>query len=197
MLKWVNFFSLLMLVSCGYRAANSEEKKTISVPYIEGDQQGQLTAEVIRQLQETGYYDFVRRGGDLVLKAVIVGDQKETIGFSYDRKGQSGKIEKNLMATENRRNLTVEIQLLEGDKVILGPLKITAAGEFDYVDVNSLQALSFINDRGRREKVVNFSLGQLDSIEGAEDNVLTPTYRGLARKIAAALVRDQIMISDG
>lgn len=198
MLKMFSLSLLIILASCGYQVARSgDDQKTISIPYVEGDQQGQLTAEIIRQLEETGLYHFVRTGGDFRLKVVIVGDQKETVGFSYDRKEHSGKIQKNLMATENRRNLTAEITLTEGEKAVLGPLKITASGEFDYVDVNSLKSLSFINENGKREKVMNFSLGQLDSVEGAEDNVLTPTYRQLARKIAAALVREAIMSSGG
>jgi hypothetical protein len=156
---------------------------------VKGDSQGEMTALLIYELEKTGLYRFVKRKGELCLQVAVTGDQKETIGYSYDRHPQSGKIEKNLMATENRRNLTATISLLEGEKVVLGPLEITAGGEYDYVDVNSLRSLSFINENGKREKVINFSLGQLDSFEGAEDNVLTPTYRLLARKIVMALDR--------
>ncbi len=187
---------LFCFASCGYHATTSEDTRTISIPYVEGDQQGQLTAEIIRQLEETGLYEFVRSGGDLVLTVSMVGDQKEVVGFSYDRTEKKGKIEQNLMATENRRSLTAQITLSEGEKAILGPLKVTASGEYDYVDVNSLKTLSFINENGKREKVINFSLGQLDSIEGAEDNVLTPAYRQLAHKIVGVLERAHIMSSD-
>ena len=187
---------LFCFASCGYHATTSEDTRTISIPYVEGDQQGQLTAEIIRQLEETGLYEFVRSGGDLVLTVSMVGDQKEVVGFSYDRTEKKGKIEQNLMATENSRSLTAQITLSEGEKAILGPLKVTASGEYDYVDVNSLKTLSFINENGKREKVINFSLGQLDSIEGAEDNVLTPAYRQLAHKIVGVLERAHIMSSD-
>jgi hypothetical protein len=189
--------ALSLLLSCGYRVADPEDRKTISVPYVEGDQQGELTAELIWQLEHTGLYEFVRGGADLVLKVSIIGDQKETIGFSYDRHAESGKIEKNLMATENRRNLVAKVTLLEGEKVVLGPVEITGWGEYDYVDVNSLRALSFINENGKREKVITFSLGQLDSVEGAEDNVLVPAYRLLARKIVMALERAVVTAASG
>lgn len=183
-------------MSCGYRVAGPEERKTISIPYAEGDQRGELTAELIWQLEQTGLYQFVRGGSDLVLKVAVKGDQKETIGYSYDRHAITGKIEQNLMSTENRKNLTAQVTLLEGDKVVLGPLEITGVGEYDFVDVNSLRALSFINEQGKREKVITFSLGQLDSVEGAEDNVLIPAYRQLARKIVAALERASLTASD-
>jgi hypothetical protein len=39
-------FLALSLTSCGYRTAASDDKTTISIPYVEGDNQGQLTAEI-------------------------------------------------------------------------------------------------------------------------------------------------------
>lgn len=189
---------LVLLSGCGYHAIQPEDKATISIPYVEGDQQGQLTAEIIRQLQQTGLYDFVREGGDYVLKVVIVGDQHETIGYRYDRKEISGNIEKNLMATENRRSLTAQITLTDvaTEKTALGPLNVTASGEYDYIDVNSLRELSFINTQGKREKVIAYSLGQLDSVEGAQDNVLAPAYRQLAREIVGMIEKNLIQSSD-
>jgi outer membrane lipopolysaccharide assembly protein LptE/RlpB len=179
----------LSLTSCGYHAAASDDKTTISVPYVEGDKQGQLTAEVIRQLTNSDIYEFVRKDGDLELKVVLNGDQHDVIGFEYDRTIKKGKVQRNLMATENRRTISAQVTLTDthANEVVLGPLSISATGDYDYIDVNSLKTLSFINSYGKREKVVNFSLGQLDSIEGAQDSVLTPVYRQLAQKIAAAL----------
>jgi hypothetical protein len=188
---------LLGLTSCGYRTAASEDKTTISVPYVQGDEQGQLTAEIIRQLANSDVYDFVKDDGDLVLKVAMVGDRNDIVGFRYDRTRKKGKIERNLMATENRRMLVAEVTLLRSgsEEIVMGPVKISATGDYDYIDVNSLKELSFINPQGKREKTMKFSLGQLDSIEGAQDAVLTPIYRQLAQKIAAALQKNITMPS--
>ncbi len=188
----------ISLTSCGYHTAASDDKTTISVPYVEGDNQGQFTAEIIRQLTYSDVYDFVKQDGDLVLKVVLVGDQNDVIGFQYDRTIKKGKIETNLMPTENRRMLTAQVTLTDTgtNEIVLGPLNVSATGDFDYIDVNSLKALSFINPHGKRKKVINFSLGQLDSIEGAQDAVVTPVYRQLAQKIAAALQQNFTMTSD-
>jgi outer membrane lipopolysaccharide assembly protein LptE/RlpB len=188
----------LSLTSCGYRTAASDDKTTISVPYVEGDKQGQLTAEVIRQLTNSDVYEFVGKDGDLELKIVLNGDQHDVIGFEYDRTIKKGKVERNLMPTENRRTISAQVTLTDtnANEVVLGPLSISATGDYDYIDVNSLKTLSFINPHGKRKKVVNFSLGQLDSIEGAQDSVLTPVYRQLAQKIAAALQENFITTSD-
>ena len=185
---------LLSLTGCGYHAVASDDIATISIPYVEGDNQGQFTAEIIRQMTNYDAYDFVRNEGDLILQVTLVGDQNDIVGFQYDRTIKKGKVERNLMPMENRKILTAEVTLTDScsGEILLGPLKIAATADYDYIDVNSLKSVSFIDSHGKREKVVNFSLGQLDSIEGAQDAVLTPVYRQLAQKIAAAVT----MLSD-
>ena len=187
-------FLTLSLTSCGYHTAASDDITTISIPYVEGDNQGQFTAEIIRQLANSDMYEIVKRDGDLVLKVAMAGDLNDIVGFQYDRTVHKGKVERNLMPTENRRMVTVLVTLLDGytDEVVLGPLKISATGDYDYIDVNSLKALSFHNSQGKREKVIDFSLGQLDSIEGAQDAVMTPIYQQLAQKIAAVLKKTSV-----
>jgi hypothetical protein len=157
---------------------------------VRGDEEGFLTNALISALDRTGLYDYVNSGGDLELKVSIVGDSEEVIGYRYDR-SHSGHIEQNLFETENRRHVAAEITLYRGSEEtpILGPLVVTASAEFDYIDVSSLRELAFIGPHGKTEKVIDFSQGQLDSIEGGEDNVLNPLYNQLARRIAAAIQR--------
>lgn len=184
--------------SCGYQTTASDDKTSISVPYVEGDAQGQFTSELIRQLTNSDLYTFVKKDGDLCLKVSIVGDKNDIVGFQYDLTTTKGKIERNLMAEENRRTLTAQVTLTDTstEEVVLGPLKITASTDYDYIDVNSLKTVSFINEQGKREKTISFSLGQLDSIEGAQDAALTPIYSQLAQKIAQALNRSKMLSDD-
>ena len=188
----------LSFTSCGYHTAVSDNKTTISIPYVEGDAQGQFTAELIRQLTNSDIYEFVKKDGDLDLKVTIVGDKSDIIGFQYDLSHKKGKIERNLMAEENRRTLTAQVTLTDTstEKVVRGPVNISTSTDFDYIDVNSLKEVSFINAHGNREKTISFSLGQLDSIEGAQDAALTPIYRQLARNIALALQKSMMLSDD-
>jgi len=174
---------------CGYHTVSSDDKTTISVPYVEGDAEGQFTAELIRQLTNSDLYMFVRKDGDLCLKVSIVGDKNDVVGFQYDLTTTKGKIERNLMPLENRRTLSATVTLIDTstEEVVLGPVNIKASTDYDYIDVNSLKTVSFINEHGKREKTISFSLGQLDSIEGAQDAALTPIYCLLAQKIAHAI----------
>lgn len=194
-LKLLLLASLLpfSLTSCGYRAASSENKTTLSIPYVKGDLQGQFTAELVRQVANFGMYDYVKKDGDLTLQVTFVGDKSDVIGFQYDLTEKKGEIERNLMPQENRRTITAQVTMIRActDEVVVGPLNISAWADFDYIDVNSLKTVSFKNE-GKREKTISFSLGQLDSIEGAQDASLTPIYRQLAQKIALALQRANI-----
>jgi Lipopolysaccharide-assembly len=184
--------------SCGYHTAASDDKTSISIPYVEGDAQGQFTAELIRQITNSNHYDFVKNDGDLVLKVVLEGDKSDIIGFQYDETPKKGEIEKNLMANENRRSLTAQVTLTDActEKVIVGPVNITASTDYDYIDVNSLKEVSLINEQGKPERTISFSLGQLDSIEGAQDAALTPVYRLLAQKVALTLNRATMLSDD-
>ncbi len=190
MFRYLRLLNFLLLAGCGYHFQETAQKTTLSIPYVKGDNEGQLTSELIRQFSASGAYEVVRTGGSLLLKVDIMGDNQEKIGFRYDREEFSGKIKKNLMATENRRLIRAEVSLIEeaSNEVVSGPFQVTAFADFDYTDVNSIYDLAFIGPHDKRTTVLNFSLGQVDSIEGAQDDAIVAVYRQLAQKVVSALV---------
>lgn len=183
-------FFFLFLAGCGYHFQDTAQRTTISIPYVKGDNEGQLTSELVHLISESGAYEYVQNGGNLVLQVSVVGDAQEKIGFQYDRKEFSKKIKKDLQPNENRRTITVEVSLLDvlEGKTISGPFRVSAFSEYDYVNVNSIYDLSFVGPGNKRTTVLNFSLGQLDSIEGAQDDAIVPLYRQLAQKIIDNLI---------
>lgn len=189
MLRYLSLLSLL--AGCGYHFQDKDQRTTLSIPYVKGDNEGQLTSELARQFSASGAYEVVRTGGNLTLRVDIIGDSQDKIGFRYDRNEFDGKITKNLMATENRRNITAEVTLIDAssNQVISGPFRVTASSDFDYADVNSIYDLAFIQPNGKRTTVMNISLGQVDSIEGAQDDALLSVYRILAQKILSCLLK--------
>lgn len=196
-LKWLKLL-LLVLPSCGYHTISSADRPTLSIPYVRGDEEGFLTNAVIAEINRTGLYDYVGSGGELELKIALVGNGEEVIGFRYDRSEKKGKLEQNLLATENRRSSAAEITLYREseDEPILGPIVVTATTEYDYIDVSTIRELAFTTPSGKLEKVIDFSEGQLDSIEGAQDNALSPLYDDLAKKIAAVIQKAVMMTAD-
>jgi len=180
---------LLLLCGCGYHT-KEEEQITISVPFIKGDGEGRLTSEIIRAISATGYFEFRKNNGNQELQVAILSEGDDRIGYRYDRNPTTGELRKNIVGTENREIITVEVKLIDTytQEIILGPEVISASADYDYVDSNSIRDLTFIQPSGHPTTIINFSLGQLDSIEGAHDDAQTPIFRKLAQRIVDGLM---------
>ncbi len=180
-------FSLILLTSCGYHTGADES--TLSVPYFKGDTNGVLTDTVIKALAASGDFQYTDRGGTLLLEGTIISDANENIGYQFDRDPISGQRIHRLVPNEGRREIIVQITLTDTctQKVLYGPINISAYGDYDFVDSDSLRDTSFINPAGARESVLFFSLGQLDSIDGAKESSLDLIHRRLAVKIVEGI----------
>jgi hypothetical protein len=188
---------LLLAAGCGYHfdGARAEgDAVTISVPYIKGDLGGHLNTELVRALNNSGFFNCVQEGGDLILEASITAEGDDRIGYRFDRNPEKGTLRDNIVGTENRRSIVANVTLIEASThaTVLGPQSVKAQVDYDYVDSNSIRDLTFITQHGVPEKVLDFSLGQLDSVEGANDDTARLIYQQLAQKIVNGLliVRD-------
>ncbi|MDN3509565.1 MAG: hypothetical protein P0S93_06115 [Candidatus Neptunochlamydia sp.] len=170
-----------LLTGCGYHTDRGEQ--TLSVPYFTGDTNGTLTDSVIKALAASGNFRYTDKNGSLLLEGTIISDTNENIGYQFDR--ISNQRIHRLVPNEGRREITVEILLTDTrtQKVVYGPAKISASGDYDFVDSDSLRDTSFINAAGARRSSLFFSMGQLDSINGAQATSLDPIHRRLSLKI--------------
>lgn len=189
---WIALLSNGLLTSCGYHVDDDEVLSafpTISVPYFDGDHSGVLTDIVVKSLSTSGTFNYANRGGSITLEGRIVSDNWENIGYQYDRHPISGERINRLVPNEGRREVTIEITLVDSRslKTLYGPFRISACSDYDFIDSDSLQDASFINATGTRESALFFSLGQLDSIDGAKAASLDPIYQRLATKITEGL----------
>ncbi len=184
---------LTLVMGCGYRFQDKRPDDgpvSISIPYIKGDVEGQLNTELARILSNDPHFDYVQNGGMVQLEVVVVSDGDERIGYRYDRDPNSGKRRVNIVGTENRRNLIVDVKLIDAysQEVLIGPIQVKGRADYDYVDSNSIRDLTFTNSKGLTQTVINFSMGQLDSIEVAHDDAFTPIYRQIAQKIVDGII---------
>lgn len=189
-MKRATLFLLLLLAGCGYRMEGLDPI-SVSVPYVIGDLEGKLTDALAYALSKTANYRYVQSGGDWTLCAKVVNENNDRIGFRYDRDAKSGKLRDNVIAIENRKEITVEVTVLSNrtGETILGPQKIKATADYDYDDPNSLVDLSFIDpDTNRRVTSIDFSLGQLDSVGAAGEDATSPIYRKLAQRIVDGMI---------
>lgn len=173
------FFLILLaghfLLGCQYQFGQGELSQryaTISVPYAEGDQKGELTTVVIKMLSTSGAFRYVSCGGDLILKIKLIEFREENIDFRYDRK-KTGKLKRSIIPTETRVTAIAEVLLIESGtgQTVRGPTRITASANFNHTYYTT------------RDEVNIFSLGQLNDIDAARDAVMHPLNRYLAEQI--------------
>ena len=187
-------FSFFALSSCGYRYVSQDYSNakpvSITIPYILGDPDAIFNNELVYQLSSSGHFVCVQTDGDYILQATVLSDTQSRIGFRYDRDNVSGALEKNLLGVEDRRSVAVRVTVIESgsNKEVLGPFEMSANVDYDYIDPGSPKDLVFSKLSGFSESIIQFSLGQLDSYEGAYDDTSRLVFRKLAEKITAGLV---------
>ncbi|MES2121378.1 MAG: hypothetical protein V4492_01205, partial [Chlamydiota bacterium] len=144
----------------------------------------------VKALSSSGRFDCVQNGGQYILEISIIADSDDRIGYRYDRNPTSGKLRKNIVGTENRRTISAEMRLIDSYSrdILIGPQIVKGYSEYDYVDSNSIRDLTFTNTHSVPQTILNFSLGQLDSIVGAHDDSSIVAYRNLARKVIDAMI---------
>jgi len=178
--KFVLLSLLLTLSSCGYRMGfgpipNCYE--TISVPFIEGDQTGSLTAAIVEEISTSGAFTYCPCSADLTLNIILLEIKDKNIGFRYDR-GENNEIQETIVPAETRLTAIAKVTLVDNRscEIVSGPDIIKAKAEFDH-EFNS-----------SRDAVNVFSLGQVTEIEEAKVAAKRPLDRALAKKIVDYLI---------
>ncbi|EKE03068.1 MAG: hypothetical protein ACD_20C00278G0002 [uncultured bacterium] len=186
-----SIFFFILLTSCSYHLGRSQnpEKIIVNVPYVQGDYNGLFTNELIRQISYSANLNYKYSDANYFLKVEIISDSTSQIGYKYDRDNNNERC-KTIRATEGRQTIAARISLIEcsTNLVKFGPFDVKADSEFDYVDPDSLNDLSFINAEKKRVTVLSYSLGQLESIENAKEAALKPLYESLSKKIVDAIL---------
>lgn len=172
----VSLILAFVLSGCGYCIGQGEglpsRYNTISVPYIEGDNDGFFTAAVVKELTQSGAFQYKNQGGRLKLLIKILDLREDNIGFRYDRKKQ-GQLTKDVIPTEMRSTLYVELSVIDTAScvTVLGPVRLSTDIDVDHDFYFS------------RDGVNVFSLGQLSDVDAAYDARLVPLYEKMAIKV--------------
>ncbi len=170
------FVQILLLSSCGYRAGPIgalSSYKTISIPYVKNDEDGSMTAALIKVISAETGLQYEKCGGDLTLLVEMLAFENENIGFRYDQK-DNGLLRQSIIPTETRLDVVAQVTLIDSftAEPLAGPVKIVASVDFDH-------------DYERTRNGINvFSLGQLTDYDEAYDAAFHPLYRVLSEKIA-------------
>lgn len=182
---------LLLLSGCGYRFDGGGEKISVSVPYVQGDHEGELTEALVWALSRSPSFRYTHGEGDWILQVRFLKSANDRIGYRYDRRNdKNGTRRKNIVGIENRKTSTVEVTVLSAATGcrVLGPQVVRAHADYDYVDPNYIGDLAFDNLDGQQETSIAFSLGQLDSVGAAGEDATYPIFRRLARTIVEGML---------
>ncbi len=195
-MKGAFYLLLVLLTSCGYHAGQGElasKYSTITIPYVEGDEYGELTAVLVKEISRTGTLSYQRSYADLSLNVSIIDCTYDNIGFRYDQKHNSepyrssdsrsnesnhssdrDNVSDDIIPVETRAQVIAEVSITEcaTGALVLGPVQIRATLDFDHDYYYS------------RHYVNNFSMGQLTDYDSAVDGSFKPLYTNLAHKIA-------------
>ncbi len=174
----------LICVGCGYHVGQGRalsEYPSISIPYTEGDTDGDLTAAIVKEVVSTGDFEYCLNDGALILVSKIVNFNDENIGFRYDQH-RDGKISRSIIPSESRLSLTVEVSILEASsgRLLKGPAMLTARVDVDH-DYNG-------NNGPEDSRINELSLGQISNAAAAFEAAEKPLNDAMARKIADFLL---------
>lgn len=185
--------ALSFLASCGYQWQPDYPHQTrpaITVPFVKGDEDGSFTAEIVKAISASGLADVVSFGGQYRMEIEILKSSFENIGYRIDPQKVNGKVRRNLLASEGRKIIEIEVALYRGDDLAYGPYTIRSDTDYDFVDGDSFQDLTFTSPSGALVTVLPFSLGQLESVGSAQLAATKPLQCRLARKTVDAILSE-------
>ncbi len=181
---WVALL-LPLLSGCGFQFGYgplAAKYHSISIPYVEGDHDGHLTAELTKQISRSGAYHYKKNGGELTLKIKVLDVREERIGYRFDR--EDNKKSKRLVPAEGRLTAIADLRVEEtgSGKTVLGPSRVEASTDYDHDYFGSVSTIS-----GLSKRTTDISLGQLDDMDTSRKMAETPLYRALAHRIVEYL----------
>ncbi len=195
--KKSNFFLLgfaLILSSCGYHTVGGQsdaDKTLVSIPLIRDDDDGILRNCIARSISESGKFRYSSDFAPCELIVAFENSYTDTIGYEWDVNAASGQEVSRLYPDEGRRTVVALITLRDAKTKdpILKPFKISVRADYDFVNPVAKKDIEFKDFFGNEHTTLQYSLGQLDSEEGAKVEAGESLYRQLAGKIVDVLGR--------
>jgi hypothetical protein len=179
-------FFVLLFSSCGYQWGSKKNTDVVvmDIPYAKGDMDGAFTAAVIRQINHSFLFDYDPSSRRLILQLSLYESAEENIGYRHDR-NDLNLPKKSVLPTEGRKKAKAEVVLVEesSGKVLFGPMIVEADVDYDFITQNSLNDLTFITPSGKRESLLNFSMGQLEPSSSAQEAARKVLLEKLSKKI--------------
>lgn len=181
----ISFF-LVILSSCGYHITHYDKRinKTIYVGDVINDRSGLLKEALVKSLACDVSWSLDNKEPLYFLTCKIIDESSDQIGFRYDRYEPTSNIINRLIPIEARKKIKSEVFIKNTENnSVLGPFFLEGSADFDYVNFDTYKDLAFTDHQGNPQATLNYSLGQLDACDGAEEAATLKCYQNLGSKI--------------
>lgn len=196
MKKVLSFILIAALCSsCRYQSSkillNGDSVIETSIPTINKDPNGYFRNYLAREMAYTNGLYYKEDHAKYKLLVTVTEDTKTKITYMWDRDPVTNKDLRVFYPTEDSRECIAKVELLDSKtgKAVIAPFFVKASADYDYVNPTVRQAVEFTTPSDGTQSVLQYSLGQLDSLEGADKESFNPIYNKLAKKIVARLSR--------
>ncbi|MCH9811322.1 hypothetical protein K0U07_01000 [bacterium] len=188
-------FSAFALSSCRYKDAalniNGSTVITTSIPVIKKDPNGLLRNYLAREMSQSNSLYYRDSGAKYALKVSVDKDDNSHISFMWDRDPVTNENLHVYYPAEGMREVVAKVELIEiaTGETVIEPFYISARADYDFVNPTVKDSVQFQDAFGGEESILQYSLGQLDSEEGAKAESFDPVYNRLAKKIVSRLLK--------
>lgn len=183
--------------SCKYQTAciqsNQSQPVQTSIAVVKKDPNGYLRNFVAQEMAKTPCLDFKQWDAKYELKIDIVGDRCSKISFMWDRHPGTNIRKEVFYNSEGSREIVAKVQLVDArtKKIAIKPFFLRTFADYDFVNPTNRSNIEFDED-DRAASILQYSLGQLDSEEGAKIESYRAAYQRLAEKIVSRLAKSRI-----
>jgi len=172
--------ALLTLTGCAHYSFDSpaSKKASLSVPYVDGDDTGNLTNILIGSISMKTHFR-VEDDCRYQLVVVILNSKQEKLAYRFNPFHKD-----HLIPCENRASMLAKVTIVDQSdkKTIRGPGFIRSSIEFDH------------QNTAKDDTINKFSLGQLGDINTYDDTLPIPVFRDLSEKIALWVEQQYILL---
>ena len=166
-----------------------------TIPVIKKDPRGILRNQLAREMSFTNSIHYKDRNAKYKLLVTITEDATSKITFMWDRNPKTNANLDVFYPTEGQREVVAKVELVEAKTgvAVIEPFYLRAESIYDFVNPTVPGTLEFNDPYVGDISVLQYSLGQLDSEEGAETESYEPAYEMLAKKIISRLSKTSVM----
>jgi hypothetical protein len=187
---------LLFLSSCKYKTAGlhlgNDSIVEISIPVIKQDPSGILRNALAKEISLNKTLRYKTSKAKYQLKVNIEEDNDSTICYMWDRNPANNQRLNVFYNTEGKKEVIAKTELVNAKtgEVVVGPYYLNASVIYDFVNPTVEATLAFQEPTGENVSMLQYSLGQLDSEEGAQEEAYSPAYKLMAEKIISVLIKN-------